>query len=124
MFQGLELSFQWLAIVQEELFTFLAVLGFLLAPQRVSPIIQQMIGNEAFLAATLNDLWMYNITTGWWMLLSTGNSAYGVYGTKGLAASGYWPGARYQHSMDFDNSNRSLFLFGGQGYAESGSIGI
>jgi len=62
----------------------------------------------------LNDLWKYDTGTGWWTWVSgsdTINSG-GEYGTKGIAASGNVPGARYGSSNCTDSSG-DFWLFGG-----------
>ena len=71
----------------------------------------------------LNDLWMFNSTTGWtWMSGSNGIDAAGSYGTQGSAAAGNVPGAREASSAWIDSSN-NLWVFGGQGYDSAGHFG-
>lgn len=70
----------------------------------------------------LNDLWKYNITTGQWTWMS-GNPVPdqpGVYGVRGVASASNKPGARWRALSWADNAG-NLWLFGGQGYAASGS---
>jgi N-acetylneuraminic acid mutarotase len=68
-------------------------------------------------AGPLNDLWKYSPTSGMWTWVSGSNkkNAFGVYGTRGLAAPGNVPGAR-QFSTSWADSSGSLWLFGGDGY--------
>ncbi len=68
-----------------------------------------------------NDLWVYDPSTAMWKWVtgsSTANAA-GVYGTKGVAASGNTPGARVD-SCGWTDENGCLWLFGGYGYDKSG----
>ncbi len=62
----------------------------------------------------LNDLWMYNTTSGWWMWVSGNNTINqaGTYGTQGVPALGNFPGAR-QECFSWTDSNDNLWLFGG-----------
>jgi len=65
----------------------------------------------------LNDLWMFNPTTGQWTWISgstTGNAA-GVYGKLGVAAPGNVPGGR-DGSFSWIDTAGNLWLFGGEGY--------
>lgn len=64
----------------------------------------------------LNDLWMWNGTAWTWISGSDSDDHPGVYGTKGLAAPGNAPGARYYAVSGIDRDGR-LLLFGGSGYA-------
>ncbi len=68
---------------------------------------------------SINDLWAY--ANGQWVWLNGSNveGEHGVYGTKGVAATGNVPGAR--HSSTSWVKNDTLFLFGGMGYSASGS---
>jgi hypothetical protein len=72
---------------------------------------------------SLNDLWMYNITSSQWTWVS-GNSVpnvAGVYGSNGIASATNYPGSRYSHDMIMDLINNRLFLFGGNGYGQTSS---
>ena len=72
----------------------------------------------------LNDLWMFNITSGWWTWVS-GNDTInikGTYGTKGVPAVRNLPGAR-EISVSWTDSDDILWLFGGWGYDSTGSGG-
>ncbi|MFX0135142.1 MAG: Kelch repeat-containing protein [Candidatus Hodarchaeota archaeon] len=73
---------------------------------------------------SLNDLWMFNITSGLWTWVSGSNSKNqnGTYGSKGVPASGNVPGAR-KYSVSWIDSNDSLWLFGGAGRDSAGSTG-
>ena len=72
-------------------------------------------------AASLSDLWKYNVATNQWTWVNgTGNGdQYGVYGTKGLASPANRPGARVV-SRTWTDSAGNLWLFGGQGLTTSG----
>jgi hypothetical protein len=61
-----------------------------------------------------NDLWKYNPSSGLWTWVSGSNKpkSTGVYGTKGVAAPGNVPGARFL-SVSWTDSNDNLWLFGG-----------
>ena len=80
----------------------------------------------------LNDLWEYNPTTNQWAWIS-GNSTtptschnqgfcgqFGVYGTLGTPAAANMPGGRTQ-AVVWTDSSGDVWLFGGSGFAESGS---
>jgi Chitobiase/beta-hexosaminidase C-terminal domain len=90
---------------------------------------------------SLNDLWMFdptasNSVTGvngvWtWMggsdtyplLSGAGTGRPGVYNTKGATKGSSVPGARVK-SGSFTEANGNLWLFGGQGYDASGTLGM
>ena len=74
----------------------------------------------------LNDLWMYNLTSGLWTWLSGRNTANqaGSYGSQGVATVGNEPGSRWQHAMVLDSAGRVVYVLGGDGYAASGSGNI
>jgi hypothetical protein len=71
----------------------------------------------------LNDLWKFNGTN--WTWVSGANSAnqHGVYGTKGVAASGNVPGAR-EYSVSWIDGSGNLWLFGGFGYDASSNLDV
>ena len=77
-----------------------------------------------FFTGYLNDLWMYNMTTGWWVWLSGGSGVNqrGIYGTKGQTLAGNIPGARNGHSMVFDSLARTIYVFGGYGCDSAGDL--
>src|SRR5215831_9966183 len=62
----------------------------------------------------LNDLWAFTPGTGEWTWVSGSNTinAPGVYGTKGTAAAGNVPGARYD-AVSWTDGSGNLWLFGG-----------
>jgi N-acetylneuraminic acid mutarotase len=68
-----------------------------------------------------NEFWSYEIETQKWTWLGGGNQGayYGVYSS---GASNNYPGSRYR-AASFDY-NGKLYLFGGYGYASTGSIGF
>ena len=76
------------------------------------------------LAGELNDLWEYNPTAKTWTWVSGSNQANqtGVYGTRGTPSTSNVPGARLA-SVSWIDLTGNLWLFGGQGYAASGSLG-
>lgn len=70
----------------------------------------------------LNDLWKYVPASGQWTWVS-GDSVVdqtGIYGTKGVAASGNKPGARYG-AINWTDAAGSLWLFGGSANTDSSS---
>ncbi len=73
----------------------------------------------------LNDLWRYEISAGEWTWVkgTPFNNKFGVYGTKGTAANGNYPGARVR-SIKWRDLNGNLWLFGGYGYGASGGEGF
>ena len=66
----------------------------------------------------LNDMWMFNVTSGWWTWLSGSNAINqaGLYGVQGMASLNNFPGARVYHSMVMHPSGQLIFVFGGYGY--------
>ena len=73
----------------------------------------------------LNDLWMFNPTTGLWTWV-TGSGTInvsGTYGTKGQAAVGNTPGSR-DSGIGWVGSNNNLYFFGGTGYSSSGRFDL
>lgn len=66
----------------------------------------------------LNDLWKYDLVDNAW---------YHVRGNKSVnKVSDYdlsYPGGVYRHAMVIDRVNRSLYMFGGQGF-DGSSEGI
>jgi hypothetical protein len=70
----------------------------------------------------LNDLWKWDGTNWTWMSGSSGTDHYGVYGEKGKPAAGNVPGSRYS-PVSWTDGSGNLWLFGGSGYAESGTSG-
>jgi alpha-tubulin suppressor-like RCC1 family protein/beta-lactam-binding protein with PASTA domain len=77
-------------------------------------------GNAANESGRLNDLWKFDGDNWIWVSGSNARNQYGVYGTKGVAASDNAPGARYG-SISWMDASGNLWLFGGSGYAVSGS---
>ena len=73
---------------------------------------------------SLNDLWVYDPATNMWAWVSgsTGVDANGVYGTRGIAASGNSPGARF-NAMNWTDSAGHLWMFGGVGMNTVGANG-
>jgi hypothetical protein len=76
-----------------------------------------------FLLGFLNDLWKFDGTQWTWVSGSSLAGQNGVYGTKGVAAASNVVGAR-QNAISWIDSSNNLWLFGGEGYAASGSFGM
>jgi N-acetylneuraminic acid mutarotase len=77
--------------------------------------------------ASLNDLWMFNITTLEWTWMggsSTDPNGYvsGVYGTLGQFAAGNMPGGR-SGGVTWKDASGNLWLFGGSGNDSTGASG-
>lgn len=74
----------------------------------------------------LNDLWEFNPTTKEWTWIggSDTGGANGVYGTLGVAAASNVPGARGSQgvSVSWTDKIGNFWLFGGEGYAATGSV--
>jgi N-acetylneuraminic acid mutarotase len=72
----------------------------------------------------LNDLWEYSPSTDEWTWMSGGSgiNARGLYGTKATAAVNDVPGARDSFSSWIDSAGE-LWLFGGNGYDSTGTLG-
>lgn len=72
----------------------------------------------------MNDLWRYNPSNNNWTWIKGDNigAQFGVYGTQGVSASGNKPGVR-ERSATWKDNNGNLWMFGGIGLGESGSIG-
>jgi hypothetical protein len=66
----------------------------------------------------LNDLWKFDGTNWTWVSGSNIGGQYGVYGTKGVPASGNVPGGR-QGCVSWIDSSGNMWLFGGSGLAAS-----
>lgn len=75
-------------------------------------------------AGWLSDLWRYNRVSGLWMWVAGASTASqsGVYGVRGTPSPSVFPGAREGASAWVDTLG-SLVLFGGNGFAASGSFG-
>jgi len=71
-----------------------------------------------------NDLWKYTTSSGLWSWMSGDNTTNqkGAYGTKGSAAATNKPGARQGQTAWIDASG-NFWIFGGQGYDGSGTLG-
>ncbi len=72
----------------------------------------------------LNDLWKYNPSTNQWTWINGNNTPdqLGTYGTLGTPAVASKPGGR-QKSASWTDATGNFWLFGGSGYASSGSSG-
>ena len=69
----------------------------------------------------LNDLWRYDSDSNEWTWMSgdRNDNVMGMYGVKGSASISSKPGSR-QQGVVWSDLNGSLWIFGGQGYNESG----
>jgi N-acetylneuraminic acid mutarotase len=72
----------------------------------------------------LSDLWQYSPSSGQWTWVSGEDAANfrGVYGTLGIAAATYLPGAR-QAAGSWVDASGNFVLFGGVGYDDTGNVG-
>jgi Kelch motif/Galactose oxidase, central domain len=79
------------------------------------------LGNAAIGIGELNDLWMFDVSSGLWTWVSGSNvvNRPGTYGLKGSSAPGNVPGAR-DSSVSWTDSSGNLWLIGGIGYAADG----
>ncbi len=75
-------------------------------------------------SGNLNDLWKYNTTTNQWSWISGSNTinSAGIYGTSQVAATSNVPGGRFG-GVSWLDLNGNLWLFGGFGNDESGTVG-
>ncbi|MEO8770610.1 MAG: kelch repeat-containing protein [Ferruginibacter sp.] len=71
-----------------------------------------------------NDLWKYDVVANEWTWVNGDNTTNirGIYGNKGIASPINKPGARNNPVCWADNAG-NLWMFGGNGYAASGSGG-
>ncbi|MFX0092450.1 MAG: Kelch repeat-containing protein [Candidatus Hodarchaeota archaeon] len=81
-------------------------------------------GNDTSTFGRLNDLWRYDVSTGYWTWISGSNTAnqVGTYGAQGTPAASNVPGAR-QQSISWIDASGDLWLFGGGGYSASPGAG-
>ena len=79
-----------------------------------------------FLIGTLNDLWMYNISSTEWTWVSSGDAldVYTVYGTKGIPSANSYPGSRWMPSIVYVHTINCIYVFGGHGYARTTTNGV
>jgi N-acetylneuraminic acid mutarotase len=70
----------------------------------------------------LNDLWTWDGTNWTWMSGSNVINQNGVYGSEGTPDPANVPGSRYL-AVSWTDSSGKFWLFGGQGFPASGSIG-
>jgi N-acetylneuraminic acid mutarotase len=70
----------------------------------------------------LNDLWKYDGTDWTWVSGSNKVDTLGVYGAKGVPSSTNRPGGR-GWGATWTATDGTFWLFGGQGYASTGSFG-
>jgi len=78
------------------------------------------VGKDAI--ALFNDLWKWDGTSWTWVSGSNETSQFGTYGTKGNPGPFCIPGAR-GGAVGWKDASGNLWLFGGGGYAASGSQG-
>ncbi len=67
----------------------------------------------------LSDLWKFDGTNWTWIAGSSAASQQGVYGTRGVAAPGQYPGGRHEPTAWTDTAG-NLWLFGGYGDGANG----
>ena len=65
-------------------------------------------------AGYLNDLWKFDGSNWTWVSGSNVVSKNGIYGTKGVAAAGNFPGSR-SNAVTWTDASGNLWLFGGNG---------
>ncbi len=70
----------------------------------------------------LNDLWQFDGTNWTWVSGDDTTNQSGIYGSPGVADPANIPGSRYG-SISWTDSSGNLWLFGGQGYDSTGSLG-
>jgi hypothetical protein len=68
---------------------------------------------------------MYNISSGQWTWLSGNNTVdvRSVYGSRRIPSPTNYPGSREAHSMVFDDTINCIYVFGGNGYAQTTPAG-
>lgn len=71
----------------------------------------------------LNDLWKYSGGQWTWVSGSNMGRQPGAYGTQGVAANSNLPGGRFA-PVGWVDSAGNLYLFGGDGYDSSGTLGF
>ena len=74
-------------------------------------------------AGFLNDLWRWDGTNWTWLSGRDTAGQPGNYGTQGVAASTNVPGGRNAPSMAWVDTLGDFYIFGGNGYIESGALG-
>lgn len=72
----------------------------------------------------LNDMWKYSPVTNQWTWVRGTNlpNQNGIYGTKGVPSTTNEPGAR-EFMMSWTDVSGNFWMFGGEGFPASGSIG-
>lgn len=70
----------------------------------------------------LNDLWKFDGANWTWVSGSNAVKRLGIYGTKGVPGAANTPGARDISTARID-ANGMVWLFGGQGYGTSSTLG-
>ncbi|MEO6001104.1 MAG: kelch repeat-containing protein [Chitinophagaceae bacterium] len=81
-------------------------------------------GYSSSLAGDLNDLWKYDPASNQWTWVNGDNTInnQGAYGSVGIPSNANKPGSRYLAACWVD-ANGKLWLFGGEGYANTASKG-
>jgi PKD repeat protein len=79
-----------------------------------------------FGGVTYNTLWKYDVAGNTWTWIngSSINSASGIYGTMGISSPLNTPGARGYGFLSWKDFNADFWIYGGDGYDESGNSGI
>ena len=78
--------------------------------------------NETEGLGRLNDLWKFDGVNWTWVSGNKTLNERSVYGTKGISSAKNYPGNRYD-AISWIDSQDNLWLFGGNGYDESGVLG-
>ncbi|MFX1276697.1 MAG: kelch repeat-containing protein [Promethearchaeota archaeon] len=78
--------------------------------------------NESGELAYLNDLWKFDGMNWTWISGNNTHDAHGVYGMKGVPDPLNYPGSRTD-AVSWIDSDSNLWLYGGEGYSESGEAG-
>jgi len=79
-------------------------------------------GCAASTSGCLNDLWKFDGANWTWVSGSDSADQYGIYGTRGVAASTNVPGAR-DSAISWVDASGNFWLFGGYGDAEADNSG-
>lgn len=81
-----------------------------------------LFGGQSAYFAVVSELWMFNTATRQWTWIAGPQTADNVsnYGVKGAYSTTTIPGARH-NSATWKDSSGNFWLFGGEGYASSGS---
>jgi len=78
------------------------------------------------IASSYGDLWKYDISTNEWTWMSGSQTpdASGIHGVKGIPNTGNMPGSRTEACASWTDSLNNLWLLGGLGFDDSGTLGL